>query len=109
MLPNYGRGHDRVARTAEELVPVRSAEWGPRDWRTNGLDKRGEGVLLSRLRQTASEFLRMPRVSINLMHGATAGNDPFFGRIVQQFYTEATRRHPRALVVRQMSHGLALC
>jgi hypothetical protein len=51
----------------------------------------------------------MPRVSINLMHGATADNDPFFGRIVQQFYTEATRRHPRALVVRQMSHGLALC
>ncbi len=50
----------------------------------------------------------LPKVTISLMASATAGNDPFFGRIVRQFYQDANRRHPRFPLVRNLEFGVAL-
>jgi hypothetical protein len=53
--------------------------------------------------------LRMPRVSIDLMHGKTADNDPFYGRTVKKFYGEAHARHRKFPLIRTMEWGVALC
>jgi hypothetical protein len=42
------------------------------------------------------------------MASSTDGNDPFFGRIVRQFYEDANRRHPRFPLVRNLEFGIAL-
>lgn len=49
-----------------------------------------------------------PRVSINLMCKETAGNDPFFEKLVREFYCHARRRHPKLLFLRRLSYGVAL-
>jgi len=50
----------------------------------------------------------LPSVSISLMASKTAGNDPFFERMVRKFYEEATSRHPRFPLIRNMQYGVAL-
>ena len=50
----------------------------------------------------------LPRVTISLMAAKTADNEPFFGRIVHQFYREARRRHPRFPLIRSLQYGVAL-
>ena len=59
--------------------------------------------------QSVAEFRQMPRAEINLMCSATAGNDPYFARVVREFYVQARRRHRRFPLIRQMSRGVALC
>lgn len=51
----------------------------------------------------------LPRITIDLMHGRTADNDPFYGRVVQEFYATATRRHPKFPLIRRMTYGVAVC
>src|SRR5262249_54610871 len=63
----------------------------------------------SGLWQSVVEFRQMPRAEINLMCSATAGNDPYFARIVREFYVQARRRHRKFPLIRQMTHGVALC
>jgi len=41
--------------------------------------------------QSVAEFRQMPRAEINLMCSAAAGNDPYFGRVVREFYVQARR------------------
>jgi hypothetical protein len=53
--------------------------------------------------------LRLPRVSINLMHAATSDNDPFYADIVKAFWISATRRHRKFPLVGAMTCGVALC
>lgn len=50
----------------------------------------------------------LPCVSISLMTARTAGNHPFFERMVRDFYREATRRHPRFPLIRNLQYGVAL-
>lgn len=50
----------------------------------------------------------LPRVSIDLMCRATVGNEPFYRRVVEEFYAEATRRHPKFPLVGAMQFGVAL-
>jgi len=51
----------------------------------------------------------MPSVTVDLMHAATSQNDPFFGRIVHEFYVDANRRHRKLPFLRRFTHGVALC
>jgi len=51
----------------------------------------------------------MPHVSINLMHAQTADNDPFFSRVVREFYEEARRAHPKFPLIRRYEYGIAVC
>jgi hypothetical protein len=60
---------------------------------------------LSDLRELASE----PSLAINLMHGHTVDNDPFFSRITLDFYRDAMRRHRKFPLVRRFCHGVAVC
>ncbi|MBY0522432.1 MAG: hypothetical protein K2R98_03500 [Gemmataceae bacterium] len=66
-------------------------------------------MLLTRIVKSVTEAWRMPRVAIDLMHHATADNDPFYDRVVRQFYRDCRRRHRRFPLVRAMQVGVGLC
>ncbi len=57
---------------------------------------------------TIREALRMPRVTIDLMLRGTAGNDPFYERLVREFHAEASGPHPKWRLVAAMEWGVAL-
>jgi hypothetical protein len=70
------------------------------------------GALFGRLRRMLAlvrEIRRLPVVEVDLMLAKTEGNDPFFARIVREYYDYARRRHPKYLVIRRRSHGVAVC
>jgi RimJ/RimL family protein N-acetyltransferase len=54
-------------------------------------------------------FLEQPNVTIDLMFGATAGNDPFFARIVREFHDRARALRHDLPIVSQATWGVALC
>lgn len=56
-----------------------------------------------------NDVLLLPKLSINLMHSATVKNDPFYGRIVQEFYDTARRRHRKFPLIRALECGVAVC
>lgn len=64
---------------------------------------------LKSLWSDVQEMRALPRVSINLMVDRAAGNDPFFARVVREFYTESNQRHRRFPLVRQLEYGVAVC
>jgi hypothetical protein len=66
-------------------------------------------MLLSRYRRLLAEFVRMPRVRVDLMLDRAAANDPFFDRVVRDYYRQAMARRPLFPLVRRKSHGVALC
>lgn len=49
-----------------------------------------------------------PRISVDLMYRETQRNDPFYANLVRDFYRSARRRHPKLLLLRRLSHGVAL-
>ena len=55
------------------------------------------------------EMRALPEVRVNLMSAAAAGNDPFYQRLVQDFYRGTRRRHRKFPLVRQYEYGVALC
>ena len=55
------------------------------------------------------EMLRLPRAVVNLMSEKTAENDPFYARVVQDFYREASARHPKLLLAKKYEYGFTLC
>jgi hypothetical protein len=65
--------------------------------------------LIRRCLGAARDVLRMPRVEVNLMAAAAADNDPFYARLVSEFYTTAMARHPRFPLLRRFAVGVALC
>jgi hypothetical protein len=59
--------------------------------------------------QDLAQMREMPCVSINLMHAQTADNDPFYSRVVAEFYQDTQRPHPKFPLVRRYEYGIALC
>jgi hypothetical protein len=55
------------------------------------------------------EVIRLPTLTVNLMHAATAGNDPFYGTLVSKFYRASVARHPRCPLFPRFTHGVATC
>jgi hypothetical protein len=55
------------------------------------------------------EFTQMPNIVINLMHEKSSSNVPFFGKMVQDYFQEATSRHPKLPIVQKIQYGLAVC
>lgn len=51
---------------------------------------------------------KLPKVTISLMASRTADNDPFYERVVQSFYRDARKRHPRFPLIRNLQYGVAL-
>jgi hypothetical protein len=54
-------------------------------------------------------LLRLPTVTIHLMHEAARMNDPFYLRLVEEFYALTRKRHPKFPLLREMAYGVALC
>jgi hypothetical protein len=52
---------------------------------------------------------KMPQVTINLMAAATKENDPFYERIVREFFEAAQKRHGRVALIRSLEYGVAVC
>lgn len=55
-----------------------------------------------------SEIKRLPRLDIDLACDATNDNDPFYFHIVNEFYRDVTRRHPKFPLIRFMKYGVAV-
>jgi hypothetical protein len=55
------------------------------------------------------EVLCLPHLSINLMWEKTAENHAFFARLVEEFYRDSKKRHPKYLVISKFRHGVATC
>jgi len=51
---------------------------------------------------------KLPKARISLMAARTADNDPFYEQVVQSFYRDARRRHPRFPLIRNLQYGVAL-
>ncbi len=64
---------------------------------------------LKRWATIAAEVRRLPRVQVDLQCAETAGNDPFYERIVRDFYREARQRHRKFPLVRQYEYGFCVC
>jgi hypothetical protein len=63
----------------------------------------------SKLKSFIKEVRSLPEVSIQLMHERSVDNDPFFGKIVKDFFNEANARHKKFPLIRQLEYGLAVC
>lgn len=64
--------------------------------------------MLKRLIKLATDLRALPQVTINLRCADTAGNDPFFERVVREFYRDAMRRHAKFPLVRNYEYGFSL-
>ena len=51
----------------------------------------------------------MPEISIDLMEARTVGNDPFYHRLVRDFFAASHRRHRRCPVILSFKWGVAVC
>ena len=65
--------------------------------------------MFNRVTKLISELRALPPLEVNLRCAETAGNDPFFERIVRQFYRDAMRRHPKFPLVRNYQYGVTAC
>lgn len=64
--------------------------------------------MLKRLVKMATDMRGLPQVTINLRCADTAGNDPFYERVVRDFYRDAMRRHPKFPLVRNYEYGFSV-
>lgn len=64
---------------------------------------------LKRVFADVRELVHEPALRMNLMHDQAAQSDPFYARLVCEFYRDARRRHRRFPVVRRFCHGVATC
>jgi hypothetical protein len=72
-----------------------------------GLLRRHFGKIASARRDLVA-MTRDPQIAVDLMYRDTRGNDPFYRALVLDFYRSAHRRHPKLLLFRRLSHGVAL-
>ncbi len=63
---------------------------------------------IATLKKTWQIIRTMPRVDINLHLDKCEGNHPFFAKITQEFFNDATKRHRKLPLIRQMEYGVAL-
>ncbi len=69
-------------------------------------------MILNKMASIGLDFrllLGMSKVNINLMLSKTKGNVPFYGEMVNQFYSNAQRSHSRCRVIKNYAKGIALC
>ena len=59
--------------------------------------------------QLVHSIRHMPRITIDLMRDRTSGNDPFYNRLVFEFYVAARRRHCKLPLIRAFEWGVAAC
>ena len=64
---------------------------------------------LARLLVDIEEMAHLPRVHIDLLLRETRGNDPFYARMVREFYGLTQTRHRKFPLVRHWQYGVALC
>jgi hypothetical protein len=64
---------------------------------------------MGKLIKDIGEIVRLPRISVNLMLRETAGNDPFFAKITEQFYASSRKRHRKLPLIGLLTHGVAIC
>ena len=64
--------------------------------------------LQEKLRDLA-DVMRMPAVTVNLMARAAQANEPFYQRMVSEFYALTQTRHRKLPLVRHWQYGVALC
>ena len=62
-----------------------------------------------KLRDFFKEYRDLPKKEIHLMRSQAVGNGPFFVKLVDDFYSDCNRRHPRYWVIKQFTVGVALC
>ena len=62
-----------------------------------------------RLLKDIAWLIRMPRVTVSLAGSQAAGNHPFYGQLVGDWYRAAARRHRKLPLVRALEYGVALC
>ena len=62
-----------------------------------------------RLLDDIRTMLHMPTVTIGLMTRKAEGNDAFYRDLVNSYYRETRKRHPRFPLVRALSFGMTLC
>lgn len=65
-------------------------------------------MFVRRMWRDVREFIYLPRVSIDLLSAELERNDPFFQRMVGDFYKDVNRHRVRRLFLREMVHGVAL-
>ena len=64
---------------------------------------------LKKLWNTINEARQIPKITIDLMgERAAVDNDPFFLRVVEDFYKSAKRPHPKLFVVGFLEYGVAV-
>lgn len=59
--------------------------------------------------QEFQQMFAAPKASVDLMLGCVEGRDPFYARVVHEFYGEAMRRHRKLPLIRRLQYGVALC
>ncbi|PWY54087.1 hypothetical protein DGG96_18775 [Legionella qingyii] len=55
------------------------------------------------------EIFRLPKITINLMCEKTIENDPFFAKIVKNYYQETLKQHKAFFFIKRNKYGVALC
>src|SRR5579875_49011 len=55
------------------------------------------------------ELFNLPQLTINLMYEDTKDNDPFYGKIVKDFYKDSLSWHPKYPFLAKFRHGVATC
>ena len=63
---------------------------------------------LKRASQTISEMSNLPSVSIDLMMSEALENHQFYRDVTREYHLNATRRHARFPLVRQLEYGVAI-
>jgi len=69
----------------------------------------GRKSVAKRLFEDIQTIRRMPRAAINLMSAEANDNDLFYRDLVNDYYDETRKRHPRFALVRALSFGMTLC
>lgn len=62
-----------------------------------------------RLLEDVRALRDLPCVTIDLAGPCAYANNPYYAEMVRRFYRTTRRRHPRLWVVRDHTHGVALC
>ena len=61
-----------------------------------------------RVAETISAISNLPSISIDLMMSSTLDNHPFYRNVTRQFHQNATRRHTKFPLIRQLEYGVAV-
>ena len=63
---------------------------------------------MSAVRRDLVAMTKDPLIAVDLMCREAKSNDPYYEALVRSFYRDARRRHPKLILLRRLSHGVAL-